>query len=175
MEKVMHLDSSLKTVSAFTAPEQFESIRQHIDPAWVAEALAATGTATVRKRRLLAEQVVWLVIGMAMFRKWPIADLVGKLNLVLPGPRATIVPSAVAEARARVGAKPLEQIFEMSAHKWGHESARKYAWRGMALYGVDGSTLRVADSPENRAHFGGTRGERGDSGYPLVRIAALMT
>jgi hypothetical protein len=38
MEKVMHLDSSLKTVSAFTAPEQFESIRHHIDPAWVAEA-----------------------------------------------------------------------------------------------------------------------------------------
>jgi hypothetical protein len=61
MEKVMHLDSSLKTVSAFTAPEQFESIRQHIDPAWVAEALATTGTATVRKRRLPAEQVVWLV------------------------------------------------------------------------------------------------------------------
>jgi hypothetical protein len=173
-EKVMHLDGSLKTVSVFATPEQFESIRQHIDPAWVAEALAATGTATVRKRRLPAEQVVWLVIGMAMFRKWPIADLVGKLNLVLPGSRATVVPSAVAEARARVGAEPLEQIFEMSARKWGHESARKHAWRGLALYGVDGSTLRVADSPENRAHFGGTRGERGDSGYPLVRIAALM-
>ena len=47
-EKVMHLDGSLKTVSAFAEPQQFESIRQHIDPAWVAEALAATGTATVR-------------------------------------------------------------------------------------------------------------------------------
>jgi hypothetical protein len=174
VEKVMHLDSSLKTVSAFTAPEQFESIRHHIDPAWVAEALATTGTATVRKRRLPAEQVVWLVIGMAMFRKWPIADLVGKLDLVLPGPRATVVPSAVAEARARVGAKPLERIFEMSARKWGHESARKHTWRGLALYGVDGSTLRVADSPENRAHFGGTQGDRGESGYPLVRIASLM-
>jgi len=39
---------------------------------------------------------------------------------------------------------------------------------------VDGSTLRVADSPENRAHFGGTSGDRGDSGYPLLRIASLM-
>jgi hypothetical protein len=170
----MHLDSSLKTVSAFAPPGQFESIKQHIDPAWVAEALAATGTATVRKRRLPGEQVVWGVIGMAMFRKWPIADLVGKLNLVLPGPRATVVPSAVAEARARVGAEPLEKIFEMSAEKWGHDSARKHAWRGLAIYGVDGSTLRVADSAENRAYFGGTHGDRGDSGYPLVRIAALM-
>jgi hypothetical protein len=84
------------------------------------------------------------------------------------------VPSTVAEARARIGSDPLERIFEMSAQKWGHESARKHAWRGLALYGVDGSTLRVADSTENRAHFGGTKGERGDSGYPLVRIAALM-
>jgi hypothetical protein len=170
----MHLDESLKATSAFVEPEQFENIRRHIPADWIAQALDATGTATVRRRRLPAEQVVWLVIGMAMFRRWPIHDLVGKLDLVLPGPRATVVPSAVADARARVGAKPLEQIFEMGARKWGHESARKHAWRGLALYGVDGSTLRVADSAENRAHFGGPSGERGDSGYPLLRVAALM-
>jgi Insertion element 4 transposase N-terminal/Transposase DDE domain len=174
MEKVMHLEKALKTVGVFVEPERFESIRRHIPTEWVAQALEATGTATVRKRRLPAEQVVWLVIGMAMFRKWPIHDLVGKLDLVLPGPRATVAPSAVAEARTRVGAEPLEQIFEMGAKKWAHESARKHAWRDLALYGVDGSTLRVADSLENRAHFGGPSGDRGDSGYPLVRVATLM-
>jgi hypothetical protein len=170
----MRLEGSLKAVSAFTEPAQFEDIRKHIDPVWVAESLAATGTATVRKRRLPAEQVVWLVIGMAMFRKWPIHDLVGKLSLVLPGPKATVAPSAVAEARTRVGAAPVERIFEMSAQKWGHESAREQEWRSLALYGVDGSTLRVADSEENRARFGGPSGERGESGYPIVRIATLM-
>ena len=36
------------------------------------------------------------------------------------------------------------------------------------------STLRVADSEENRARFGGPSGERGESGYPIVRIATLM-
>ncbi len=170
----MRLDGALQAVSAFTTPEKFEDVRRHVDPRWVAQALEATGTATVRKRRLPAEQVVWLVIGMAMFRKWPIHDLVGKLDLVLPGPKATVAPSAVAEARAKVGAGPLEQIFAMSAETWAHASARKHAWRGLALYGVDGSTLRVADSPENRDYFGGPSGERGDSGYPLVRVAALM-
>jgi hypothetical protein len=170
----MNLDKSLKAVSAFTSPEQFEDIRKHVDPTWVAQALEATGTATVRKRRLPAEQVVWLVIGMAMFRKWPIHDLVGKLSLVLPGPNPTVVPSAVAEARARLGAGPVEQIFEMGAEKWAHASARQHAWRDLALYGVDGSTMRIADSPENRAHFGGSTGQRGESGYPLVRVACLM-
>lgn len=170
----MRLDGSLKTVSAFTSADQFQDVRRHIDPAWVAQALEATGTATVRKRRLPAEQVVWLVIGMAMFRKFPIHDLVRKLDLVLPGPKASVAPSAVVEARARVGAEPLQQIFETSAEKWAHASARKHQWRGLALYGVDGSTLRVADSDDNRTHFGGSTGERGPSGYPLVRIACLM-
>ena len=170
----MRLDGSLKAVSTFAQPEQFEDVRKHLDPAWVAEALASTGTATVRKRRLPAEQVVWLVIGMAMFRKWPIHDLVGKLSLVLPGPKPTVAPSAVSEARARLGAGALERIFEISGQKWGHESARKHEWRGLALYGVDGSTLRVADSDENRAHFGGPSSKRGESGYPIVRVAALM-
>lgn len=40
---------------------------------------------------------------------------------------------------------------------------------------MDGTTARVPDSPENREHFGGQRGRSGDSGYPLVRIATLMT
>ena len=70
---------------------QFDDVRKHVDPQWVREALEATGTATVRRRRLPAEQVVWLVIGMAMFRKWPIHDLVGRLNLVLPGGTRTVV------------------------------------------------------------------------------------
>jgi hypothetical protein len=66
-------------------------------------------------------------------------------------------------------------LFERCSEKWAHESARLYAWRGLALYGVDGTTARVPDSPENRAHFGGQSTHRGDSGYPQARIVTLMT
>jgi hypothetical protein len=89
----------------------------------------------VPRRRLPGDQVVWLVIGMAMFRKWPIHGL-GRLNLVLPERTRTVVPSTVAEARERLGAEPLEQLFEMSGRKWAHESARRHAWRRLAMYGV---------------------------------------
>jgi hypothetical protein len=34
--------------------------------------------------------------------------------------------------------------------------------------------MRVPDSPENRAHFGGQRGRSGDFGDPLARIVTLM-
>ena len=61
--------------SAAVSPDPLEDLRRNIDPEWVVQALEATGTATVRSRRLPAEQVVWLVIGMALFRNRSIHDV----------------------------------------------------------------------------------------------------
>ena len=153
----------------------FDRLRSSIDPSWLDEALEATGTATMRRRRLPAEQVVWLVLGMALYRGRPIDELVGRLDLVLPGSgKGSMARSAVAQARARLGEEPLKWLFERCARKWAHESARRHAWRGLALYGVDGTTTRVPDSPENRSFFGDQDAGRGASGYPLARIVTLM-
>lgn len=168
----MRLERSLPCV-ADVAPEDFEDFRQHIDPEWIEQALQATGTASIRHRRLPAAQVVWLVIGMALFRNRAMLELVDKLDLALPGPEL-VAKSTVPQARARLGAEPMAWLFARCAHEWGHASAAAHRWRGLALYGVDGTTLRVADSPENRAHFGGSDGHRGKSGYPLVRAVGLM-
>lgn len=155
----------------------FDRLRDSIDPDWIEAALQATGTATLRRRRLPAEQVIWLVLGMALYRQRPIDELVARLDLVLPGSGdASMAKSAVAQARARLGDEPLKWLFERCSRKWGHESARRHAWRGLALYGVDGTTVRVPDSPENRAYFGsqGAGAGRGVSGYPLARIVSMM-
>jgi hypothetical protein len=147
-----------------------------LDPEWIDEALAATGTATIRRRRLPAEQVVWLVIGMCLFRNQSMRDLVSMMDLALPGSRGIrVAPSSIVQARERLGDEPLRWLFERTASTWAHASARKHDWRGLALYGVDGTTLRVPDSPENRGHFGGqdTRWDS-TSGYPLARLVTLM-
>jgi hypothetical protein len=115
---------------------------------------------------------------MALMRDRPIVDVVRHLDLALPdrGTSRTVAPSAVAQARSRVGAEPLEWLFLRTAAHWAHKSADRHRWRGLALYGVDGSTLRVPDSDENREHVGShsAGSNRGDSGYPLLRLAALM-
>jgi len=155
----------------------FARFQASIDPKWVLDALAATGTATLRRRRFPAEQVVWLVLGMALFRDIAIVDVVKYLALVLPGSGTrAIADSAVAQARARLGASPLRWLFEKCAEAWAKASADRLRWRGLAVYGVDGTTVRVPDSPENRAKFGGqgAGGGRGMSGYPLVRVVTLM-
>ena len=169
------LGDALAYLTAFT-PAHFEGIRQRLPTEWIEQALMATGTATIRRRRLPADQIVWLAIGMALMRDLPLADVVDRLDLVLPTPSAKPVASgAVSQARSRLGAEPMEWLFARAAGEWADQSAAAHAWRELKVYGVDGSTLRVSDSDENREYFGGQPGRRqSDSGYPLVRMAVLM-
>jgi hypothetical protein len=157
------------------AGELLERFRASLDPEWIDEALDATGTATVRRRRLPAEQVVWLVLGMGIYRNKPITEIVAELDLALPGrrgPRAA--SSSVTQARDRLGGEPIRWLFERCAEAWAHTSARRHAWRGLAIYGVDGTTLRLPDSDSNREHFGYCVSSRGESAYPMARLVTLM-
>jgi hypothetical protein len=174
----MHLDEALELASAYATAESFDTFSRHMDRAWVEEALLSTEKATIRRRRLPAEQVIWLVVGMGLLRDLPIADVVRQLDLALPdGDTRTVARSAIPPARLRLGSAPVQWLFVRSGHEWAHRSAERDRWRGLSLWGVDGTTLRVADSAENRAHFGGQpRGKhgRGDSGYPSLRLVVLM-
>ena len=135
----MHLQGSLAAVAAFGKPEYFPDVRRNIDREWVEQALQATGTATIRRRRLPAEQVVSLVIGMALYRNRSIHGHRSMLDLVLPGESPTVVPSAVADTRARLGAEPMEWLFTRCAGEWAkHRGA------------TDGGGWRCMDSADRR-------------------------
>lgn len=171
----MGLEEAFECI-ADVIPGELKRFQRHIDPMWIEEALEATGTATVRRRRLPAEQVVWIVLGMALLRDDAIERVVDSLDLALPGSRGLVVRSAIAQARQRLGDEPMAYLFATTAAAWADKSADRHRWRGLALYGADGTTLRVADTPENRAAFGGqgAGAGRGESGYPLVRILGVM-
>jgi hypothetical protein len=164
-------------LTASVSPESFANFAQHLDAVWIEEGLLNTETGSLRRRRLPANRVVWLVIAMALMRDRPIVEVVRQLDLALPAADGTrsIAPSAVAQARGRLGADPVAWLFHRSAAEWGLRSASQDRWRGLTLLGVDGSTLRVPDSPENRKHFGSQKGgKRGETGYPMLRLVALM-
>lgn len=158
-------------------PGDLERFRRHVLPEWVEEALCATGTATVRRRRLPAEQVLWLVIGMALMRNESLERVVRWLDLALPTTRGEpVAKSAIAQARQRLGEDPVAYLFVLTAAAWATASAARHAWRGLSLFALDGTTLRVPDSPENWAAFGGQVGnsQRGGSAYPTVRLLGLI-
>jgi hypothetical protein len=109
---------ALEFTSDFS-PTSFPNLTRHLDPAWIEEALASTGTATLRRRRLPAEQTVWLLLGMAVMRDLPITMVAQKLDVVLPasdGSR-TVASSALTQARTRLGAEPMEWLFLRTAEE----------------------------------------------------------
>jgi hypothetical protein len=171
----VRIHEAFGAAAELAVPESFSKLCEHLNPTWIEEALEATGTASIRRRRMPAEQVVWLVIAMGVSRSESIEQVADRLELPLPDSKDTLVAkSGLSQARARLTESPLAYLFTVTAAKWARESAEASRWRGLALYGMDGTTMRVPDSPENRKAFGGQRTHRGDSGYPQVRVVALM-
>src|SRR5712692_7878788 len=142
----MDLAEALLEVGTGQAEASFSLFAETLDQRWIAEALAATGTASVRRRKLPAEYVVWLVIGMGLLRDRSIEEVVRHLDLVLPGSdrdRQSVSGGAIVQARDRLGPQPLAWLFEHTAEGWAMASADEHRWRGLAVFGVDGTTLRV--------------------------------
>ena len=169
----------IASVLAFT-PEAFVGLGKHLCPEWLTEALCAGACgekfAQMRKRKLPVSQAMWLVLGMALFRDRSIEAVAQHLSLVLPkpGPKDGIARSGLAQARQRLGAEPMEHLFNLTGSAWGLEAADKTRWRGLSIMGIDGTCLRIADTAENEAAFGRPGSGRSISGYPQIRLVTLM-
>ena len=171
----MRLAQSLAHTANVFEPKTFCDFRKDLDPAWVLQALEDTGTVSVRRRRLPAEEMIWVVIGMALMRDRSIADIANMLAISRDEKSAKRVSSSAAtQSRMRLGKQPLEWLFAQSASVWAHRSAAEDRFCGLSLYGLDGTSLRVPDSPQNAESFGYAHSVRGDSAYPMVRLVALM-
>lgn len=159
---------------AAVGPTGLKQFAAGLEPEWLTQALEATGKASMRRRKLPAEMVVWLVLGMAMFRDRSIVAVVDHLGLLVEGV-TSLANSAVPKARYRLGAEPMEWLFRHSSRVW-QKRENAPTWRGLTLYAVDGCCARVQDSDKNFQHFGkpGGRGGTNDAGYPQLRMACLL-
>jgi len=86
-----------------------------------------------------------------------------------------LASSAITQERERLGAAPVRWLFHRVAEHWSNVGGDD-GFRGLALYAVDGTCMRVQDSDLNFEHFGkpGSRNGAGDAGYPQLRLACLM-
>ena len=60
-------------------PAQFESLSDLISPELIMTLLDEEGVATLRRRRMPMERLVWAIIGMAIFRHVPMTQLVNQI------------------------------------------------------------------------------------------------
>ena len=150
-----------------------DSLASLLDPSLVEQALEMAGVATLRKRRLPLETMLWCVIGMAFFRRMSAWDVASRMNIMLPGQRPLVAPSAVVQARQRLGHEAVKHVFNLTQSSW-HEAANHPAWAGLRLLGVDGVVWRTPDTQENRNRYDSASNQHGDIGYPQVRMVCQM-
>ncbi|MBB5463049.1 hypothetical protein HDG33_006726 [Paraburkholderia sp. Cpub6] len=81
-------------------PFEWGRLGQHLPYEWIESAVQASSSASVRRRRLPAQQVRWLVIALALYRHQSISEVVDELDLALPVADASFVSrSAITQAR----------------------------------------------------------------------------
>ncbi len=168
----MLLSQALDAVLKFS-PKEFSALSDLLSPELIDECLADTGVVTVRKRRLPMEMMVWAVTGMALFRSLSMNQLVSHLDIVLPGKRPFVAPSAVVQARQRLGAEAVRLVFEKTRQLWFEKTPMSH-WNGLTLMAVDGTLWRTPDTPENDAAFGRTANEHARSDWPQLRMVCQM-
>jgi len=168
----MQLSSALANVSINRLTE-FDNLSQLLCPELISQCLESNGVATLRKRKLPMESMVWAVVGMALFRNQSMRQLINRLDIMLPNEIDYVAPSAVTQARKRLGSDSIRDIFRASQAKWNEQSEHP-TWCGLNLYGVDGVVWRTPDTPENNAEFERTSNHRSKAAYPQVRMVCLM-
>ncbi len=109
----MDLGTALLTTARDQPLDHLDIFAKSLDPALITQALTATGTASIRRRKLPAERAVWLMLGMALLRDRSIQAVCDHLHLVLPDEhgKTTISSAALVQVRDRLGVAPLKNLF----------------------------------------------------------------
>jgi len=176
----MILSESLAAVRDITVPP-YTRLRERIDPGWVEALLAGDREVRVRRRKLPASSVVWVVVAAALYSHLNFAEMVKRLGLTATTARGNeqAPPSSgsVAEARARLGDEAMQRVFRALARSWVAEpdvSAGRY--NGLQVLAADGTTFLAPDTQRNRDGLGlpPTAEGRARAAFPQARLLALM-
>lgn len=148
-------------------------------PTLVDDVLAVTGRQHQRQRLLPARLVVYYVLAMTLFSnagyEEVMRNLVEGLSWQSGWTNRWQVPSksAIFYARARLGVGPLRELFERTCVPLATQSTHGGFYRSWRLVSVDGTTLEIADTPENVREFGRPSSGRGEGAFPQLRAVAL--
>jgi len=122
-------------------------------------------------KRVPMEVAIWFVVGVGMFS----ADAYRQIFRWLV-PLGTEIPgsSTLTEVRKRVGAELMKNIYHGVVKLLGTAKNQVGFYQGMRLMGVDGFTLDLFDSKENRKEFSRPKNGRCFGPFPQTRCVGLV-
>lgn len=171
MEQESVITRRVRVAQGRFAPGHLGELTGVIPFEMVDDALASTRTTQQRLRALPSRVVVYLLIAAGLFAELGYCQVWARLVAGLDG-IAVAAPSssALAQARRRVGTAPLAAVFRLLAGP-ASGAAR---WRALLVCAIDSTTLFVPDSPANLTRFPYQGGGNGPSGYPMLRLMAVV-
>src|SRR3954468_151297 len=146
----------------------------------VDEVLQQTGRRNWRARHLLPRVMVYYVMALTLYAHASydavLRELVEGLRwLRWEGAALDLVcKSAITQARVRLGEAPLRELFRRLARPLAEPGAPGAWYQGRRLVSFDGTTIDVPDLPALEQHFGRPAAARGSSGFPQLRLLALL-
>jgi hypothetical protein len=156
------------------APGHLGELTQIVPFEMIDAVLAATGTVQARVRELPSRVVVYLLLAAALFAELGYGQVWAKMIAGLDGLRvATPTDGALAQARRRIGAAPLRGLFDLLRGP-GAGATRGVYWRGLLVTAIDGTMMCCPDTPANLRRFCRGGGYQGGTGYPMIRMLALV-
>ena len=155
------------------APGHLGELTQQVPFEMVDAVLEQTCRLQRRVRRLPARVTVYLLLAGCLFAELGYVQVWRRLAAGLGGlPVAAPTASAMTQARRRLGPGPLRELFFLL--RGPHPAGAR--WRGLLVVAIDGTVMTVADSAANLAVYSRARGgPKGDSGYPKLRLVALVS
>jgi hypothetical protein len=162
-----------------------EVITTFLPQTLIEEVLDQTGRREKRRRRLPASTVVWLLVMLGVRSDLDLPSMwrqvCGVIHAMLHRLGGVNPPakSALSQARARLGARPLRQLLLRTGRRSGIPSGQAYThYKGMPMVAMDGDKYKLPDTPANSAAFGRPSTSRGDekldAGYPQMHVNRLM-
>jgi len=129
-----------------------------------------------RVRDLPSRAGVYFLLAMCLFPQAGCLAAWGKLTAGLDG---LAVPSpsgkGLRDLRRRIGTAPVKALFEMLAGPLGRPGMPGITAGGYRTVSFDGcKTVKVPDTPANRAWLGKMKASLGVTGYPVIQLMALV-
>ncbi len=148
-------------------------------PASVVQEVAAHDAPPTRRRKLPRDLTLLLIIAMNLFTHHPLEhvlfQLMHGLRLLWPDPdRLLATKGAICQARARLGAGPVVQLFHRVCQPLATEQTPGAFCYGLRLVALDGTVETVPDSPANVRAFGRHHSDRGEAAFPQVQAVYLV-
>lgn len=174
------MEQSVITRTVMVAPGRFApghlgELTQQVPFEMVDAALAQTGRTQSRIRDLPARVVVYLLLAGCLFAELGYGQVWQRLTAGLDGLQlATPTASALTHARRRLGPAPLRALFGLLCGPAPAAANAGVRVGGLLVCAIDGTTLSVADTPANHGVYTTQPGHHGGSGYPLLRLVALV-